>query len=248
MGSGACHGGRPSIDVSLQDICWWLCSVTSMDGRPHDVQCLRRNADSLCLLSILRPHCFVRTLQHSALLHDTITCLSKHMGWGHMASRPEVHTNIHTRRCSRHGCAHTCQAQCAHPTHCGTAECCAHLRNPPRPGHITTQVATWHKMFSREVRLREAMKHIIAVMWSHDVPPAATGYTANDIIIGIESGEATTGVGATFKWHGSSLGYNESPRSLVLPIVVLSVGSSFKVYTIVTLLCIPCGGLISIVF
>jgi hypothetical protein len=49
-------------------------------------------------------------------------------------------------------------------------------------------MVTWHKMFSREVRLREAMKRIIAVMWSHDVAPGATGYTANDIIIGIESG------------------------------------------------------------
>jgi hypothetical protein len=52
-------------------------------------------------------------------------------------------------------------------------------------------MVTWHKMFSREVRLREAMKRIIAVMWSHEVPPAATGYTANDIIIGIESGVFT---------------------------------------------------------
>jgi hypothetical protein len=53
-------------------------------------------------------------------------------------------------------------------------------------------MVTWHKMFSREVRLREAMKRIIAVMWSHDVAPGATGYTANDIIIGIESGERTS--------------------------------------------------------
>lgn len=51
------------------------------------------------------------------------------------------------------------------------------------------QVITWHKMFSREVRLREAMKRIIAVMWqSGGAPPASTGYTANDVIIGLESG------------------------------------------------------------
>lgn len=56
------------------------------------------------------------------------------------------------------------------------------------------QMVTWHKMFSREVRLREAMKRIIAVMWTQDVPPAATGYTANDIIIGIESGEFHAGL------------------------------------------------------
>jgi hypothetical protein len=43
-------------------------------------------------------------------------------------------------------------------------------------------------MFSREVRLREAMKRIIAVMWQSAVSPAATGYTANDVIIGLESG------------------------------------------------------------
>eukprot|EP00879_Flechtneria_rotunda_P000223 GHRR01000297.1.p1 GENE.GHRR01000297.1~~GHRR01000297.1.p1 ORF type:complete len:543 (+),score=214.40 GHRR01000297.1:437-2065(+) len=50
------------------------------------------------------------------------------------------------------------------------------------------QVITWHKMFSREVRLREAMKRIIAVMWQSGVSPSATGYTANDVIIGLESG------------------------------------------------------------
>jgi hypothetical protein len=44
-------------------------------------------------------------------------------------------------------------------------------------------------MFSREVRLREAMKRIISVMWQAGVSPNATGYTANDIIIGLESGE-----------------------------------------------------------
>lgn len=55
--------------------------------------------------------------------------------------------------------------------------------------HTLLQMASWHKMFTREVRLREALKRIIAVMWSHDVAPAATGYTANDIIIGVESGE-----------------------------------------------------------
>eukprot|EP00775_Hariotina_reticulata_P007695 gene7695-7894_t len=44
------------------------------------------------------------------------------------------------------------------------------------------------QMFSREVRLREAMKRIIAVMWQSAVSPAATGYTANDVIIGLESG------------------------------------------------------------
>jgi hypothetical protein len=43
-------------------------------------------------------------------------------------------------------------------------------------------------MFSREVRLREAMKRIIAVMWQSGVAPAASGYTANDVIIGLESG------------------------------------------------------------
>ena len=74
----------------------------------------------------------------------------------------------------------------------------------PRPGHppshlrctsfdptpaLNAQVATWHKMFTREARLREAMKRVIAVMWGADVAPAATGYTANDIIMGIESGE-----------------------------------------------------------
>jgi hypothetical protein len=63
------------------------------------------------------------------------------------------------------------------------------VQRTPSFFHTLLQVATWHKMFSREVRLREAMKRIIAVMWSHDVAPAATGYTANDIIIGVESGE-----------------------------------------------------------
>jgi len=53
-------------------------------------------------------------------------------------------------------------------------------------------MVTWHKMFSREVRLRESMKRIIAVMWQNDVAPAATGYTANDIILGIESGTTDT--------------------------------------------------------
>jgi hypothetical protein len=45
-------------------------------------------------------------------------------------------------------------------------------------------------MFSREVRLREAMKRIIAVMWQSGVAPDASGYTANDVIIGLESGAA----------------------------------------------------------
>jgi hypothetical protein len=48
-------------------------------------------------------------------------------------------------------------------------------------------------MFQRELNLREAMKRIIAVMWSADVPPAATGYTAHDIIGLVESGESKTG-------------------------------------------------------
>lgn len=61
---------------------------------------------------------------------------------------------------------------------------CDMLMLPP-----CTQVITWHKMFSREVRLREAMKRIISVMWQAGTTPASTGYTANDIIIGLESGE-----------------------------------------------------------
>jgi hypothetical protein len=56
------------------------------------------------------------------------------------------------------------------------------------PRSLLLQVITWHKMFSREVRLREAMKRIIAVMWQSGVAPAASGYTANDVIIGLESG------------------------------------------------------------
>lgn len=51
-------------------------------------------------------------------------------------------------------------------------------------------------MFSREVRLREAMKRIISVMWQAGAPPCASGYTANDVIIGLESGENSTSIGA----------------------------------------------------
>lgn len=53
------------------------------------------------------------------------------------------------------------------------------------------QVITWHKMFSREVRLREAMKRVIQVLWGANSASGAglrTAYTANDIIIGLESG------------------------------------------------------------
>ena len=51
------------------------------------------------------------------------------------------------------------------------------------------QVITWHMMFSREVRLREALKRIMSAMWQAGVSPNATGYTATDIIIALESGE-----------------------------------------------------------
>lgn len=50
------------------------------------------------------------------------------------------------------------------------------------------QVITWHKMFSREVRLRESMKRIIQTVWSCQTVPSSTGLTANDVIIGLESG------------------------------------------------------------
>jgi hypothetical protein len=72
---------------------------------------------------------------------------------------------------------------------------CCTIANPAaaaaasvQPFFPSPQVITWHKMFSREVRLREAMKRIISVMWQSGVAPAASGYTANDVIIGLESG------------------------------------------------------------
>lgn len=50
-------------------------------------------------------------------------------------------------------------------------------------------------MFGREVRLREAMKRLLATLWWHTgaAPPSATGLTAHDVIVGLESGE---GLGA----------------------------------------------------
>lgn len=51
-----------------------------------------------------------------------------------------------------------------------------------------TQVVTWHRMFSREVRLREAMKRIIMAIWTQHTAHV-TGHTANDVVIGLEAGE-----------------------------------------------------------
>lgn len=76
---------------------------------------------------------------------------------------------------------------------------CSPLPPPTHPTH-QTQTITWQKMFQRELNLREAMKRIVAVMWSADVPPAVTGYTAHDIIIGVESGE-----GFVVMWVGFCL-------------------------------------------
>jgi hypothetical protein len=46
-------------------------------------------------------------------------------------------------------------------------------------------------MFGREVRLREGMKRLLATLWWHTgaSPPASTGLTAHDVIVGLESGE-----------------------------------------------------------
>ncbi|EFJ52037.1 hypothetical protein VOLCADRAFT_87166 [Volvox carteri f. nagariensis] len=49
------------------------------------------------------------------------------------------------------------------------------------------QVVTWHRMFSREVKLREAMKRVIFAVWTSNAI-RSTGYTANDVIIGLEAG------------------------------------------------------------
>ncbi len=55
------------------------------------------------------------------------------------------------------------------------------------------QVITWHKMFSREVRMREAMKRIIAATWQSGLLPGAKNISAHDLIIGLESGEDCNG-------------------------------------------------------
>lgn len=43
-------------------------------------------------------------------------------------------------------------------------------------------------MYMREVGIANELKHVVQAMWSHDVPPAATGYTAQDVIQGLETG------------------------------------------------------------
>lgn len=57
-------------------------------------------------------------------------------------------------------------------------------------------------MFSREVRLAEAMKRIITAMWQYGAPPSTTGYTANDVIIGLESGKIRFSTGGVMFFGG----------------------------------------------
>ena len=56
---------------------------------------------------------------------------------------------------------------------------------------LRMQAITWHNMFGREVRLREAMKRLLATLWWGGAGAAAgaTGYSAHDVIVGLEAGE-----------------------------------------------------------
>ncbi|GBF87911.1 hypothetical protein Rsub_00623 [Raphidocelis subcapitata] len=58
---------------------------------------------------------------------------------------------------------------------------------------LRTLAITWHRMFGREVRLREAMKRLVTALWwrgagAAGAPGGGPGYSAHDAIIGLESG------------------------------------------------------------
>jgi hypothetical protein len=59
----------------------------------------------------------------------------------------------------------------------------------PKPTNV--QAITWHGMFAREVRLREAMKRLVAALWRRGAGGGGGGssYSAHDAIVGLESGE-----------------------------------------------------------
>lgn len=52
---------------------------------------------------------------------------------------------------------------------------------------MKVQVVTWHRMFSGQVRLREAMKRIMADIWQHN-PLPALGLDVSQVICGLEDG------------------------------------------------------------
>ncbi|GIL83159.1 hypothetical protein Vretifemale_11972, partial [Volvox reticuliferus] len=52
---------------------------------------------------------------------------------------------------------------------------------------LKMQVVTWHRLFSREVKLREALKRVVLGVWSTSAAEA-TGFTAQEIIIKLEAG------------------------------------------------------------
>jgi hypothetical protein len=65
----------------------------------------------------------------------------------------------------------------------------APARPPARLHRRATQAISYHQLFAREVRLRESMKRLVTALWWHSGgPPADCGYSAHDVIIGLEGG------------------------------------------------------------
>lgn len=53
------------------------------------------------------------------------------------------------------------------------------------------QMLMWTRMCHREARIREALKHVLTLVWDSPVSPAATGYSASEVVTGLETGACT---------------------------------------------------------
>jgi hypothetical protein len=77
--------------------------------------------------------------------------------------------------------------------------------------HTTARTATAHAQLCAMFKLRcrhLQITKVIGVMWATDVSPAATGYSAHDVISGIESG--VCGLAVCVVWlHSTALGVRE---------------------------------------
>ncbi len=96
------------------------------------------------------------------------------------------------------------------------------FRAPAVPFPTPTQVVTWHRMFSREVKLREAMKRLILAVWGSTTARHTGGWgvvglawkahymssPCGILVLWITTGRHTGGwgVGRTGGWCGFGLG------------------------------------------
>lgn len=68
------------------------------------------------------------------------------------------------------------------------AAAAAHQHTSNTPPNARAQALMVTRMYQREARMREAMKHVLTLVWDSPVSPAATGYSASEIIAGLDSG------------------------------------------------------------